>query len=372
MENFAERYRGTAFLTLFLGTVILGVVIILPFLPALMWAVVLSILMHPLYRRLGRFFRRRGFSRGADSWASSLTTIITFLIICVPFVLIGIGLYAQVASLIKELNVSKDQGQGFIQQALAQVDLMVRPITARFGTGTLSLADYAKANGAEIVKTLQQPISHAFGRIIFTGLSLVIALLTMFFMLRDGERLREPAYELLPLPPDRTEMILKKIGETVYAVFIGTVLVAIIQAVLLGIGFEIARVPNAFLFSIMAVFLCTIPLVGAPLIYIPAALVLAASGHFVPAMIVVGFGLVVTKLDYFLRPLLIGNRTSLHPIGIFFGILGGVLVFGPVGLVAGPMVLAVLLALQDVVRERVRGVSGDSLPMQPEKVPANL
>jgi predicted PurR-regulated permease PerM len=357
MENFADRYRGTAFLTLFLGTLILGVVIILPFLPALLWAVVFSILMYPLYQRLTNFLRRKGFKKGAETWASSLTTVITFLIICVPFVLIGIGLYAQIAALLHQFKATQTGNESMIAQVLGHVDDAIKPITARFGTGTLSLADYAQANSPEIVKALQEPVSHAAGKIIFTGLSLVIALLTMFFMLRDGERLRQPAYELLPLAPERTAAIIKHIGETVYAVFIGTVLVAIIQATLLAIGFEIAHVPNAFLFGIMAVFLCTIPLVGAPLIYIPAAILLAANGQYVHAGIVVAFGLVVTKLDYFLRPLLIGNRTNLHPIGIFFGILGGVYMFGPVGLVAGPMVLAVLLALQDVVRERVRGTA---------------
>lgn len=355
MENFADRYRGTAFLTLLLGTLILGVVIILPFLPALLWAVVFSILMYPLYRRLTSFLRRKGFKRSAETWASSLTTVLTFLIICVPFVLIGIGLYAQVAALIHQFKATQTGNESMVAEVLSHVDDAIKPIAARFGTGTLSLADYARANSPEIVKALQEPVSHAAGRIIFTGLSLVIALLTMFFMLRDGERLRQPAYELLPLAPERTAAIIKHIGETVYAVFIGTVLVAIIQAVLLGIGFEIARVPNAFLFGIMAVFLCTIPLVGAPLIYIPAAVLLAANGQYVHAVVVMAFGLVVTKLDYFLRPLLIGSRTNLHPIGIFFGILGGVYMFGPVGLVAGPMVLAILLALQDVVRERVRG-----------------
>jgi predicted PurR-regulated permease PerM len=218
----------------------------------------------------------------------------------------------------------------------------------------LKLSDYVTQHSSDIAKNLQQPVSHAAGKIAFTGLSLVIALLTMFFMLRDGNGLRQPAYELLPLPPDRTEAIIKRIGETVYAVFIGTVLVAILQAFLLTVGFEIFHVPNAFLFGIMAMFLCTIPLIGATVVYIPAALIMVAQGEYYWAGAVVILGLAVTKLDYFLRPLLIGGRTNLHPIGIFFGILGGVLVFGPVGLVAGPMVLAVLLALQDVVRERVR------------------
>lgn len=360
MENFADRYRGVAFLALFLGTLLLAVLIVLPFLPALLWAVVLSILMGPMYRGLVSFFRRRRFlAKGAKTWAGLITTVVTFLIICVPFVLIGIGMYAQVSALVNDIGARHAAGGNLLADLLKPVDAQIKPIVEKFGSGTLSLADYARDNGPKIVDTLRQPVSHAAGKIAFTGLSLIIALITMFFMLRDAERLLEPAYELLPLPRERTAEILKRIGETVYAVFIGTVLVAIIQGTLMGLAFMFAGVPNAFLFGIVAVFLCMIPLIGAPLLYIPAALMLLAQGNMVGAIIVACVGFGVNKLDYFVRPKLIAGKANLHPIGVFFGILGGVLLFGPVGLVAGPMVLAVLLALQDVVRERVRGSAGE-------------
>jgi len=364
MENFADRYRGLAFIVLFLGTLILATVIILPFLPALLWAVMLSILMYPMYRKLSRSLARGRWSKkSADTLAGSITTLVTFLIICVPFVFIGIFLYVQVSRLVGQLGPTDANGGHGLEQFFAQIDASMTPLAHRLGVQNLNLADYVREHSSEIVQTVRQPISHAFGRITFTFLSLIIALLTMFFMLRDGERLRQPAYELLPLPPERTAAIIKRIGDTVYAVFIGTVLVAILQAVLLSIGFALAQVPNAFLFGLIAMFLCTIPLIGATLVYVPAALVLAAQGRYGWAITIVVIGIAVTKLDYFLRPWLIGGRTNLHPIGIFFGVLGGVLVFGPVGLVAGPMVLAVLLALQDVVRERVRGTAED-LPIK--------
>jgi len=358
MENFADKYRGAAFLALFLGTLVLAAVIVFPFLPALLWAVMLSILMCPLYRKLSRALQQKWSKKSADTWASSITTMITFLIICVPFVFIGIFLYVQISSMVAQLGPTNGQPHG-LDQVFTNLDTNANAFLARFRLPHMNIAEYAQLHSSDIVSTIQQPVSHAFGKIAFTGLSLIIALLTMFFMLRDGERLREPAHELLPLPPEKTDAILKRVGETVYAVFIGTVLVALIQATLLAIGFRIAGVPNAFLFGIIALFLCTIPLVGATVVYVPAVVLLVAQSNYAGAIGILILGLAVTKLDYFLRPLLIGGRSNLHPIGIFFGILGGVLVFGPVGLVAGPMVLAVLLALQDVVRERVRGTAID-------------
>src|SRR5690242_9165879 len=173
MENFADRYRGMAFLALFLGTLTLAAVIIFPFLPALLWAVMLSILTYPMYRSLTRSLQARRLSKkSADTLASSITTLITFLIICVPFVLIGIFLYVQISSLIGSFS---SQGHG-MDALVQQLDGNTNTFLARFNLPPLKLSDYVKDHSADIVRTMQQPVSNAFGKIAFTGLSLVIAL----------------------------------------------------------------------------------------------------------------------------------------------------------------------------------------------------
>src|SRR5579885_167697 len=144
MENFADRYRGPAFLTLVLGTRVLGVVIIFPCLPALVWAVMLSILMYPMYRRLKTSFGMQRWSRkSAGTIAGSITTAVTFLIICVPFVLIGIFLYVQIGSMIAQLNPNSVHGQGF-NAIVTQIDARAHPFLTRLGMPDLMVSDYVR------------------------------------------------------------------------------------------------------------------------------------------------------------------------------------------------------------------------------------
>src|SRR5436305_806392 len=162
MENFADRYRGVAFLTLFLGTLLLAVGIILPFLPALLWAVMLSILMFPLYRRLNASFESGRWSKkAAGTLASSITTFLTFIIICVPFVIVGIFLYLQVSSLIGQLATTNTEGAHGLDQVVQQFDQRLGPLANKLGIHDLKLSDYVSQHSSEILKTLQSPLSHA-------------------------------------------------------------------------------------------------------------------------------------------------------------------------------------------------------------------
>jgi predicted PurR-regulated permease PerM len=174
-------------------------------------------------------------------------------------------------------------------------------------------------------------------------------------MLRDGERLREPALELIPLERAKAEDVLSKMSQTIHAVFIGVVLVALIQGTISGVAYVVCGVPSPLVWFVATTVLCAIPLLGAPLIYVPMALLLLSQGKTPQAigLLVVGFG-VVSQVDNLLRPFVIGARVNLHPMAIFFSLLGGVLALGPVGIMAGPVLLTILLALQDIIREKNR------------------
>lgn len=189
----------------------------------------------------------------------------------------------------------------------------------------------------------------------YTVLTIVIALLTMFFMLRDGEKLRGPALELIPLPKEKSLAILARVVDTIRAVFVGTVLVAIIQGAVIGVTYYIAGVAGAPLLGIISMMLCVIPLLGAPVIYVPVGLLLLLQGKVWQgaAVLAVGF-LIVSQIDNVLKPFLIGNKVNLHPMAVFFSIFGGVLLIGPIGLMAGPMILTICLALIEIVHERLK------------------
>jgi predicted PurR-regulated permease PerM len=185
-------------------------------------------------------------------------------------------------------------------------------------------------------------------------LNFAVALITMFFMLKNGHRLRDPVVELVPLKKAETERILDRIRETVRAVFVGVVLVSLLQGVLCGIAYACLGVPSPILWGIVTILICMIPLLGAPAGYVPVSLYLFFDGRWVQGVILLGIGFgIISNVDNFVRPIVIGNRTELPYIAIFFGLLGGVFAFGAVGIVAGPVIISVSLSLIQIWRERV-------------------
>jgi predicted PurR-regulated permease PerM len=284
----------------------------------------------------------------SDSVASLLVTLGTLFLICIPFLVIGVGLFLQLGGVSTQL----DSDAVTLESILARADEIVKPLAEKVGADTFKVSNYVQEHKAELLQGLRQPVQKFAGQAGFTLLTLIFALLTQFFMLRDAHRLVRPAVELSPLPEGRTREVLTKVVATVKAVFVGTVLVAIIQGAVIGITYGFVGVSNALLLGVVSAILCIIPLLGAPVIYIPVGLFLLSQGKTTEALIVLGVGfIIVSQIDNVIKPFLIGNQVNLHPMAIFFAILGGIIVFGPIGVMAGPMLLTILIALQDVVRQ---------------------
>ncbi|HSI72885.1 MAG TPA: AI-2E family transporter [Fimbriimonas sp.] len=349
MQDWRKGYRGLLLAGLVVGLLFIGAQMLLPFVPALLWATVLSILTYPLFERLTTRLSQTRYLQGgrSESAASLLVTLGTLIVICIPFVIIGVGLFLQIGGVTRELD-----GGLSLDSVLAKVDETIKPLATQLGAQTFSFSDYVQEHRADIVSTLKQPVQRFAGQAGLTILTLVFALLTQFFMLRDGRKLIQPVVELSPLSAEKTNEIRQKVIATVKAVFTGTVLVALLQGAIIGITYALVGVPNALLLGVVSAILCIIPLLGAPVIYIPVALWLISQGQVTQGAIILGVGFViVSQIDNVVKPFLIGGQVNLHPMAIFFSILGGIVVFGPIGVMAGPMLLTILIALQDVIRE---------------------
>jgi predicted PurR-regulated permease PerM len=352
-ELFGNRYRVLAFWILAGGIVAASAVILLPFIPALLWAIVLSVLMFPFYDRWRKRFSRTRILGGerAGTAASLMTVLATIVIVIAPFILIGVGLFAQVGSIGTAL--AGEEGKPTLDAVLDQMDVAIAPFIDKVG-GTFSVKEYVLSHKEQLTQSLRTPLTKFAGQAAFTLLTMVISLLSMFFMLRDGERMRQPALDLIPLPHEKTLEILHRVGETIRAVFVGTVLVALIQGFVMGIGLVIIGVPNSLLLGVLTAILGLIPLLGPPVMFIPLGVILIVQGQTNEGIAVLALGFaVVSQIDNFLRPFLIGGRVNLHPLAIFFSILGCVLWLGPIGIMAGPMLLTILLALIEAVRSWV-------------------
>jgi len=171
----------------------------------------------------------------------------------------------------------------------------------------------------------------------------------LFFLFRDGEQLMEKIKTLLPFSTTERENILKRIVDMIHATIYGGIVVALVQGGLGGLGFLIVGLPAPLFWGTVMAFFSFVPIVGTALVWFPAVVILFAQGTYLKGVILLAWGMIIVSLsDNFLRPILIGGRTQVHTLLLFFGILGGLRVFGFLGLIAGPLVITICLALIDI------------------------
>jgi predicted PurR-regulated permease PerM len=351
----SQQIKGMIFLIICAVVIGLSVTILLPFISAILWGMTLSVLTHSWYeksRKKYEIIRENGttgivgqIARVGDSVAAIKSTFLTLVVICLPFIFIGGLAIAQISPALKEMQGTP----GF--EITDRIDRSLHPLLEKVGLHEFHVKDWWAENSEEITKSLRQPASAVANKVGVTVFTMVVALLSMFFFQRDGKALKKPFLEFSGLPVEVGEEIFVKVQKTIKAVFSGSVMVALIQGTIMGVTYALLGVPNSALLGFISVILCIVPLLGAPIIYIPVGLLFLAQGDATRAAVVIGVGfLIVSQIDNLLKPYFIGNQVQLHPLAIFFFVLGGISLFGPIGLMVGPMILTLFLALVDYSR----------------------
>jgi predicted PurR-regulated permease PerM len=177
-------------------------------------------------------------------------------------------------------------------------------------------------------------------------------LFILFFIIRDGRAIARLGSALVPLPPDRREVLADRLYSVTRAVVRGTVLTSIIQGLLLGIGFALAGMPAPVVFGVLAAVLSVVPFGGTALVWGPALIAVLMQGSYGQAVGILVVGVFVSSVDNFIKPMLISGRSPLPTLAVFIGVLGGLAAFGLIGLFVGPIVIALVLALIEFAKEQ--------------------
>lgn len=319
-----------------LGLLVAGCLVVLfPFVTALLWAMVLTFSTWPLYTRLHNSVGAR------KTLAAALMTVAAALVLLAPFAIVAAGLADNAAELIEALR-------GLIADGLPD------PPSWVLGLPLIGerLDDYWRGlvhDHNRLIEALKATIVSGRAVLVTGGgylvagvLQLGLSVLVAFFLFRDGEAVGasvQRAAARVGGPGGRH--LLEVAGQTVNSVVYGILGTALAQGVLAGIGFLIAGVPGALLLGMATFFLSVVP-VGPPLIWGPAAIWLFYQGSIGWSIFVVLWGvLVVSMVDNFLKPMIISRGSSLPFILVFLGVLGGVFAFGFIGVFLGPTLLAV-------------------------------
>jgi predicted PurR-regulated permease PerM len=191
-------------------------------------------------------------------------------------------------------------------------------------------------------------------------LGFFIMLFVMFYSLQSGRGSFERVRALIPLAPNLKDKLIEEIKSVTWAVVYGQVVTALIQGSLGGLGFLIFGVPNAVLWGFVMIVLSFLPLIGTPIIWAPAGIFLILSGATARGIgLLLWGGILVMNVDNFLKPRLISGQSNIHPVVVLLGVLGGLKLFGFIGLVAGPLTLALLIALVRFYEEEYLSIKAE-------------
>ena len=181
-----------------------------------------------------------------------------------------------------------------------------------------------------------------------------LTIFTLYYFFKEGLYIISRLKRLIPLTRDQVDESFSQLHDIIQATMYGGVLIALVQGLLGAILFWLVGIPSPIFWGAVMAFLSIIPIVGAFVIYVPAGLILMMSGFLIKGIIVIAFGLgIISMIDNLLRPFLIAGKTCLHPLILFFAILGGISIFGLLGLVIGPLIAAVFLTMLRVFELKI-------------------
>ncbi len=343
-----SEYLITLLLALLIGY--LMYLVMAPFFVPVFWAVVFVILFYPYYSWLLRRVTER-------RWLASLiacTSIAIFLI--VPMALVGAAVTNELLKVflwaeeyVKEMSTRAHKSPiffvSYIENFLSQyIDISGIDIRSFFANAVKQAANFAGEGLKGFIKNI--------GGFLF---NIVLAFFTMYFLFKDGDSLFNIVKDLVPLSePDKKKIINKNRG-VISATINGGLLVGAVQGFLGGIAFWFLDLPTPVLWGFVMFLFSFLPSFGTAIIWVPAAIYLFIAGSYAKGVVLVLWGsLIIGLIDNFLRPIIVSERTNLHPLLLFFSILGAVNAFGFIGIIAGPLILSIAQAMVEIYHAYIK------------------
>jgi predicted PurR-regulated permease PerM len=308
-----------------------------PFLAALTWALAIAVLAAPLHRRIARRVK-------SPELAAGLSVAVLALGVLLPLALVGhhlVGVLTGGITTLQDTITSKD-----LQRSIQSYPLLVwasslfdgQDLTTVFGNVAKWLTNFAGTVMRESVSNVAV---------------LLLTFYFLFYFFRDRDDVLSMASKLSPLSEKETDYLFVRVSDAIHGVVFGTVVAAAVQGTLGGLIFWILGLPNPLFWGMVMALLAIIPVLGAFVVWIPAAIYLALTGAWWQAAVLAVYGtVVISGIDNILHPVLAGSRLPLHTVVVFIAIVGGLMLFGASGLILGPLVATMTIGLLEIWRAR--------------------
>ncbi len=330
------------FYVLFIAVAIMCAFIFRPFFIVVVMGISLSVVFHPIYEWL-----KVRVTRNISWLAALLTTFLFIIIIGVPLFFIGSKVLEEGQMFYQ--SISEDGGAGrYLDSVTSGLSYIVPDI------GSFDL----KSAIGDVVSSFTGSIAGIFTATLHTLFTFMLIVLSFFYFLKDGEKWKRYIVKLSPLADTHDNRILMMLEHAVSGIMKGYLLVALIQGTMLGIGLWIFGVPNPVLWGVLAGIASVIPSIGTAIVAVPAILFLLATSGTGPAIGLAIWSLtLVGTIDNLLNPIVLGKRVSLPPLVILLSVLGGIALFGPAGIIIGPLSVSLLYTLLIIYRENFKTAS---------------
>jgi predicted PurR-regulated permease PerM len=314
-----------------------------PFVGSILWAVLLAFMLAPLNDALARVL---GGRRGL---AALLITIASLVLILLPATLLGVAFVNQAGDLVTRLQEFAARqhisGLGDVLR-VPVLDRLIQSLGAYVPVNADRIQSWLVESGQSGLRALVLASGAVFAGALGAVVQFLLTLFLLFFFLRDGEEIVRRVVRLVPLDPGRKATLIGHLAAVTRAVVLGTLLTAVAQGVLLGLGFAIVGLPSPVVFGALTGIASLVPLIGTALVWVPAVVVLVVQGRPGAAVFLLIWSVILVGMaDNFLKPLVVSGRAQISTLPVFLGLMGGLSAFGAIGMVLGPVIVALVIAL---------------------------
>ena len=347
-ERYSHAFRALALAALTLIAIYFCWLMTAPFLSAFTCAFALAVAFSPV-----------------RTWLTSRMPGLTATLLIITSLVVAVSLPGALIArqLLNECLRAQELLQKSLQDGGWQSAVAARPWIGNLLAWTDSQLDLGQM-GQQLAGTMARSIAPLLARSVGLISQVGVLLLALFFFLQDEVILVNGARSLLPFSAGETDALIARVSATVRATVYGRLLISIVQGSLGGVIFALVGLPAALLWGTVMILLSLLPVFGAFLVWVPASLFLVAQGNWIRGIIVAVWGFaVIHPVDNLLYPVLVGERIGLHPLVLFVAFVGGLVVFGPAGLIIGPCLMSLVAGLAEVWRTRSIVVPLESVPL---------
>ncbi len=337
VQTAENRFSNVLFYGVVLGLAYLVFRVFQPFFSPLAWAIVLGVIFYSLNKRFEQKW-------GRTQSAAAITSGVTLILIVPVLLLTALFVREGIAAARNIQIVMAGGGYGWINHAW---DWIASSIAAE-GV-TVDLPGLVRQGAGRVGAYMAAELGAVIRNIVVFLFELFVMLFALFYFLRDGDSMLDRFRHFLPFDETMTERMLAEARDLIFASVTTSLVIAGVQGIICGGAFAIVGLSSAIFWGVVMGFLSLLPIVGAWPVWIPAAIWLFSTGHAGRAVILIALcGALGATIDNILRPLLLGGRASLNGLLVFISVLGGIAVFGVLGVVLGPIVVATAVGILDV------------------------